>query len=100
MMLQTQIDTSSIVTVLASFCVILIGAVVFLKRENKELTQEHKSDLKLFDYEGKKERKELLDVLNKFYLNLEGNKLTDKDIRDKIERVIVLLENIKENSNG
>lgn len=99
-MLQTQIDTSSIVTVLASFCVILIGAVVFLKRENKELTQEHKSDLKLFDYEGKKERKELLDVLNKFYLNLEGNKLTDKDIRDKIERVIVLLENIKENSNG
>ena len=92
------IDTTSIVTILASFCGVLMVAVGVLYNTNLKLSKEHKSDLKLFDKEHKTLNKETFDILNKFFLNFETNKITDDELKRKIDRVISLLENLKDKS--
>ena len=87
------IDTTNMVTILASFCGVLILAVGYLYNSTLTLNKEHKEDLKLFDTENKKSSKELLDILNKFYLSMEEGKMSDNESKQKLERIITLLEN-------
>ena len=98
-MLQPQIDTTSIVTVLASFCVIFMIVIGGLWTVLNKQTKEHKEDLKLFDVENKTLSRETLDFLNKLFLGNEQNKLSDKDIKEKLIRIINLLENLKDKGN-
>ena len=93
-----QIDTTNMVTILASFCGVLILAVGYLYNSILKLNTEHKEDLKLFDSENKKSSKELLDILNKFYLSMEEGKMSDNESKQKLERIITLLE--KNLTNG
>ena len=78
--------------VLSTFCVAFVSAIIYLFNANQKLVTENKQDLKLFDLDSKKSSKELLDVLNKFYLSLEESKLSDQDDKRKLQRIIDLLE--------
>lgn len=86
----------SVNVLLSTLSVLLLGAVVFLYKENKKLIKEHKDDLKLFDGENKKLTSELFDILNKFHLSLEEGKITDQDAKNKLDRIISILEQKKD----
>ena len=82
------------VNVLLSFLLVVCFYVIWkLYNESKEKEKLHISDIKLFDNENKKDKRELLEILNKFHLSIEEGKITEKGISDKLERVISLLEN-------
>lgn len=92
------LDTSSMVALLASLLVVLMVVIGYLYKQNNQLTKEHKEDLKLFKNENLEDKKELIDALNKIYLNYEKGNLVDKDFKEKLERIIVLLQNLKDKS--
>ena len=92
---------------LSTFVAGLVSAIVYMftnnqkimnkhKKELQEKNVEHIADLKLFDEENKKDKKELIDAFNKIILTLEEEKIGRKDVRTKIERVVSLLENLKD----
>lgn len=96
---QVPVETYEFKTVnilLSTLVVILIGAIIYLDKQNRTLTKEHKKDLKLFDGENKKLTNELFDILNKFHLSLEEGKLIDQDAKKKLDRIIGLLESLKD----
>ena len=81
---------------LSTICAGLISAVIYLFLDNKRLSKDHKNDLKFFDTENKKLNKELLDILNNLHLSIEEGKLSDVDIAKRIDRMIALLEQLKD----
>lgn len=96
---QVPVETYEFKTVnilLSTLVVVLIGAIIYLDKQNRQLTKEHKEDLKLFDGENKKLTNELFDILNKFYLSLEEGKLVDEDTKKKLDRIILLIESLKD----
>lgn len=82
---------------LSTICVLLLSGIVYLYKENKKLISEHKNDLKLFDGENKKLTNELFDILNRFHLSIEEGKLLDKDAKEKLDKIITLLESLRNN---
>lgn len=98
-LLNISVDNLTTVNgVLASLVVVLIAAVGFLYKQVQEKNNLHISDIKLFDNENKKDKRELLEILNKFHLSIEEEKIVDKSIIDKLDRAISLLESQLRNS--
>ena len=81
---------------LSTFLVACISAIIFLYQENKRLVKEHKEDLRLFDGESKKTNEKYFDILNKLYLTIEKGNLSDEEVKRNIERIIKLLEDLRD----
>ncbi len=93
--MQPDLDFTTKETLMASLILLFLTGIVilFVKLENR--TKEHREDLKLFDTQSKKDAKELLDVLNKFYLSIEESKITDNEVKRKIDDAINVLNDLK-----